>query len=461
MPLLQLFAVIQPFSKEESSEKTTALIEDQLAEALKQVPESIPSRRFNIQSWQSSLDVPVYFIHTPELDMLDVALNFNAGSSRDGQNPGVSALTANLLENGSIHKSADDIARHLEQLGSEYYFFSDLDRTTLRLRTLASKEHLPASINLLAEIVSLPAFRKNDFDRLKNQQLQSIASLAKDPEYQSGLYLAKSLYPNHPYAFPDLGTEESLKGIKKKDVQDFHRTYYVTRNLSIVMVGNITREQAEQISEQISLSLPLGAASPDLPSPNIITSGESRHIPLETEQVHISLGFQGIKRTSPDYPALYVASHIFGGSGLTSVLMEALREEQGLVYGAYSSLNTERYGGSFIISTETRAEKANHTVSEIKRLLLDFVSHGPTEQQLHDAKKMITGSFPQATASNSALAQQFGEIAFYNLPKDELEQFLATVRQLTPEDIKRALDKIIIPERMVMVLAGPEPESKK
>lgn len=427
-----------------------------LAEALSQVPENIPSRQFNMQQWESSLNVPVYFIHTPELDMLDIVLNINAGSSRDGEQAGLATLTASLLDNGSNKKTADELARSLEQLGSQYYSFADRDRTIVYLRTLADKEHLSPSINLLTEIISQPAFRKDDFDRLKNQQLQTITSLDKDPEYQSWLFLAKSLYLNHPYATPDLGTEQTLTAISEKNVRDFHRTYYVTHNLSIVMTGNITQEQAEQISEQISLSFPVGAPATAMPPPDNRRSTASQHIPLETEQVHISLGFQGINRASPDYPALYIANHIFGGNGLTSILMDQLREQQGLVYGAYSTLTTEYYGGSFIVSTETRVEEAGHTVNEIKRLLNDFVTRGPTEQQLEDAKKMINGSFPLSTASNAALAHQFGEIAFYHLPKDELDRFLAAINRLTCEDIKIALAKIIIPEQMVIVTTGPQ-----
>ena len=458
--IVAVIAFVQP-SGEKKEEAGLPQSITPLAEALSHIPENIPSRQFNMQHWESSLDVPVYFIRTPELDMLDIVLSINAGSSRDSNQPGLATLTASLLDNGSTRKTADELARSLEQLGSQYYSFADRDRTIVYLRTLANKEHLSPSINLLTEIISQPAFRKDDFNRLKNKQLQTITSLDKDPEYQSWLYLTKSLYPNHPYATPDLGTEQTLGSISEKDVHDFHRTYYVTHNLSIVMTGNITREQAEQISEQISLSLPVGAPAPPMLSPDNRQSTASRHIPLETEQVHISLGFQGINRASPDYSALYVANHIFGGSGLTSILMEQLREQQGLVYGAYSMLRAEHYGGSFIISTETRVEEASHTVNEIKRLLNDFVARGPTEQQLHDAKKMINGSFPLSTASNAALAHQFGEIAFYNLPKDEPDRFLAAINQLTCEDIKKALVKVILPEQMVLVTAGPRLSDKK
>lgn len=456
--IIAAIALIRPFGKK--GQKPITPTQSLLQEALSQVPENIPSRQFDLQQWKSSLDVPVYFIPTPELDMLDIELSFTGGSSRDGLHAGLSALTVELLESGSVQKTADEIARSIEKLGSEYFGFSDQDRTRIHLKTLSGKNYLSPSISLLTEIISQPAFRKDDFDRLKRQQLQTVESLAKDPEYQSQLYLDKFLYPDHPYASPGSGTEESLARITLKDVQDFHRTYYVTRNLSIVMVGNITREQAEQISEQISLSLPVGAAAAAIPPPKIITSGVSRHIPVETEQVYISMGFQGINRTSPDYPALYVASYIFGGGGLSSILMEQLREQQGLVYGAFSSPNTGSFGGSFIISTQTRAAEADRTASEIKRLLHDFLSQGPTEQQLRDAKKTIASSFLEATASNAALAQQFSEIAFYNLPNDELDRFLVTIEQLTTADIKKVLDKVIFPERMVMVTAGPEQGNK-
>ena len=456
--IVALIAFMQPSGKEDVDESPAI---NPLTKALSRVPDDIPFRQFNAEHWQSSLGVPVYFIRTPELDMLDVQLSINAGSARDGEHPGLAALTASLLDNGTIRKTADEVARSLEQLGSQYYSFSDRDRTVLHIRTLSDKEHLSSSINLLTEIVSQPAFRPDDFNRLKSQQRQTVQSLSKDPSFQSWLKLARFLYPNHPYASPDLGTEESLNNLSIKDVQHFYQTYYGVRNLSIIMTGNITREQAEQISEQMSLSLPIGTTATALSTPEPRTTSTTRHIPLETEQVQINLGFQGISRSSPDYPALYVANQILGGNGLTSILMEQLREQQGLVYGAYSRLVAEQYGGSFIVSTETRAEKASHTIEEVKRLLNSFVSNGPTEQQLLDAKKMINGSFPLYSASNASLVYQFSDIALYKLPLDEHERFLAAINQLTVEDIKNAMAKIVIPKQMVMITTGPTPENEK
>ena len=331
-----LIAFMQPSNKEIVNESPSI---NPLAEALSQVPDEIPFRQFSAEHWQSSLGVPVYFIRTPELNMLDVELNINAGSARDGKHAGLAALTASLLENGTVRKTADEVARHLEQLGSQYYAFNDRDRTVLHIRTLSDKEHLSLSINLLTEIVSQPAFRPDDFNRLKSQQLQTVQSLSKDPSYQSWLNLMKFLYPNHPYASPDLGTEQSLNNLSVKDVQHFYQTYYGARNLSIIMTGNITREQAEQASEQISLSLPIGTTVTALSAPEPRTIPTTRHIPLDTEQVHLSFGFQGIPRSSPGYPALYVANQILGGNG-TSILMEQLREQQGLVYGAYSPIDS-------------------------------------------------------------------------------------------------------------------------
>lgn len=456
--IVALIAFMQPSGKEIVDKSPSV---NALTEALSQIPDDIPFRKFNSQYWQSSLDVPVYFIHTPELDMLDIQLSINAGSARDGEHHGVASLTAKLLDNGTARKTADEVARSLEQLGSQFYAFSEHDRTVIHIRTLSDKEHLSPSVNLLTEIVSQPAFRLDDFNRSKSQQLQTVQSLSKDPSFQSWLDMTKYLYPNHPYASPDLGTESSLNSLSLKDVERFYQTYYAARNLSIIMTGNITREQAEQISEQISLSLPLGTTATALPTPEVRTTQTTRHIPLETEQVHINLGFQGISRSSQDYPALYVANEILGGNGLTSILMEQLREQQGLAYNAYSMLVTERYGGSFIISTETRSEKASHTIEEVKRLLSDFVSNGPTEQRLRDAKKKINGSYPLYSASNASLVYQFSEIALYKLPLDEDERFLTAINKLTVEDLKKALAKIVVPERMVMITAGPKLENEK
>ena len=432
-----------------------------IKEALAQIPESVAKRHIKIQNWQSSLGIPVYFISTSEIAALDIELNFNAGSARDDNKAGLANLTVELLDSGTVNKSSFDIARSLEQLGTQFSAFTNKDRTVISMRSLSDKEYLQPSIELLTEIISQPTFQPVDFNRVRNQQVLNLQYQAEDAHYLTTNKAIQLLYPDHPYSSPIGGSEHSLKQLSEQDVRQFHKQYYVARNLSIALTGNITREQAEQISEQISLSLPLGAAAGHLAQLKPGIAAVNVHIPLETEQVHILLASQGIDRTSPDYPAMYVANHILGGRGLSSILMDQLREKQGLVYGVYSLLVTHRYGGSFSISTQTRAGQTAKTINEVQRLFKAFVKEGPTEKQLHDAIKMINGSYPMHSTSNADLTVLLGDIGFFQLPVDELDRFIASVNALTREQIKDAMSRVIDLDKLIMITVGPEPDASK
>ena len=445
-------ALIQPHKPKIESQPGTSAIK----EAIAKIPETFSSRKIEIQHWQSSLGVPVYFVSTPELPALDISLHFNGGTVRDDDKAGLAALTASLLETGTTSKSADDIARLIEQSGSVFYTYTTKDQTAISLRTLSDKEHLQPSIDLLTEIISQPAFSKNEFQRLKNRQLTNIQYLEKNPDYLGFTQLNQFLFPDHPYANSDEGTEQTLKTIDVKDVRNFHKQYYVARNLSIALTGNITREQAERFSEQISLSMPIGTIAEKRPVTKVSTLSLRLHIPMDIEQVHIFMGARAIDRLSPDYPALYMANIILGDTGLSSILMDRLREQLGLVYHTNSYLNPMLYGGSFVLSAQTKADQTQQTIKEMQSLLEQFVATGPTEQQLTEAKKQINGRFPSYTASNAAIIGLLGEMGAYQLPLDELDRFIRAVNDLSIQDIKEAVARTIHPDQVILITVGPE-----
>ncbi len=423
-----------------------------IKEAIASIPESIPARPLKIQHWTSSLGTPVYFIYTPEPKMLDLELTFNVGSSRDADRYGLAKLTSSMLAEGSKHHSADSIARTLENLGTELFTVSGKDRTVISLRTLTEKTHLQPSVNLLTEIVSQPAFHQSDFERVRQKSLTDIQVMSKFPDHQAEQLMDQLIYKQHPYSNPINGLENTIKSIEPEDLQAFHQHYYVARNLTITLVGNLSKEQAEQISEHISLALPAGNMAEDLPEPAKLKSFHQKQITASSEQTYVFYACPGIPRSSPDYPAIYVANQILGGNH--SILVEQLREKKGLVYSISSVISTLHYGGSFGIYLQTRGDQQAVAINTLQKLLSLFVSKGPTQQQLDDTRSMINGYFSLSTASNSELIRLLSNIAYHQLPVNEPELFLTAINHLTTEDVRNAFARIINPEYMILITAG-------
>ena len=198
------------------------------------------------------------------------------------------------------------------------------------------------------------------------------------------------------------------------------------------------------------------------PKPQVTSLTESQEVIIEhpSSQTHILMGQAGTSRDDKDYFTLYVGNHIFGGSGLVSLLSNEIREKRGLSYSAYSYFRPMHEKGPYQLGLQTRNDQAQEALKVMKDTLAAFIITGPTEEQLKAAKQNITGGFALRLDSNSKIAGYLAMIGFYGLPLDYLDTFKAKVNNVTTAQIKDAFSRRVHPETMVTVLVGGKAEQK-
>jgi zinc protease len=185
-----------------------------------------------------------------------------------------------------------------------------------------------------------------------------------------------------------------------------------------------------------------------------IPKAETKRIPHPATQSHIQLAYPGLRRGDPDYFPLLVGNHILGGGGFVSRLMEEVRQQRGLAYSVYSSFSPYKEQGPFQIGLQTKKEQSEEAFALTQKVLKEFVSGGPTEDELIAAKQNIIGGFPLRIDSNSKILSFLAMIGFYNLPLTYLTDYLAAVEAVTADQIKQAFQRRIQPEGMVAVIVG-------
>ena len=127
-----------------------------------------------IENWQTSQGSRVYYVHTEGLPMVDIQVVFNAGSANDGQQFGLAALTAGLLDAGAGKWNADELAQRFESVGAQFGISSSIDLATLSLRTLTEKPLFDKALETAQVILTQPTFKDADFKREKNRTLAGI-----------------------------------------------------------------------------------------------------------------------------------------------------------------------------------------------------------------------------------------------------------------------------------------------
>jgi zinc protease len=409
----------------------------------------------NIQHWQTASGAEVYFVENHDLPIIDISINFAAGTAREEKaKSGLAGITRLLMTLGAAGLSDEDISKRMADVGAQMSGELDADRAGFKLRTLSSAREREQALDIYSKILQKPDFPAEVLEREKARIVANLKEAATQPESISNKAFMAALYGNHPYALDDSAEPETVAAIKREDLQKFYSTYYGAKNAVIALIGDMSREDAAKTAERLTSGLPNAPRASAVPAVSYPTQAYEQRIPHPASQSHILLGYPGMKRGDADYFPLYVGNYILGGGGFVSRLTEEVREKRGLVYSVYSYFIPMAELGPFQIGLQTKTEQAEDALKLVHETLEKFISKGVTEAELKAAKQNIIGSFPLRLDSNSAILDYLAVIGFYHLPLTYLDDFNKQVSQVTAAQIKDAFNRRIDTKKLVTVIVG-------
>ena len=409
-----------------------------------------------IQHWQTKSGARVYFVENRDLPMLDVSVEFPAGAGFDGkEKSGAASMTNRLLRLGVEGMNEDEIARKLADVGAELSGSFDTDRAGVALRTLSSRDERGQALDVFARILQRPVFPEDVLEREKVRLVAALKEADTKPDTIAALTFYRLVYRDHPYALRSSGEVETVQRLTRQDLVEFYRHRYAARHAVVALIGDLSREEAAAIAEQITEGLPSdGGAELALPPVTALAAAATRIIAHPATQSHILIGAPGIRRDDPDYFPLFVGNYVLGGGGFVSRITEEVRQKRGLAYSAYSSFSPLKQQGPFVIGMQTQREQVEEALKVVRNTLREFLAEGPTEQELKAAKQNLIGGFPLRIDSNRKIHGYLALIGFYRLPLTYLDDFVKNVEQVTVAGIRSAFARRLDPERMVTVVVG-------
>lgn len=408
-----------------------------------------------IQQWQTASGSEVYFVENHDLPIVDISVNFAAGSARDtAEKSGVAGVTRYLMTLGAAGMSDEVIANKMADVGAILGGDFDADRSGFKLRTLSSEREKMQALDVFTKILQQPDFTPEVLEREKSRIISGLQESATQPESISSKEFMQALYGNHPYSLDESGEVETVADIKRDDLQRFYQQYYSANGAVVAIIGDLTREQAALIAERITGRLPAAAAVRPVPEVALPAKPIEKRIAHPASQSHILLGYPGIKRGDPDLFPLYVGNYVLGGGGFVSRLTEEVREKRGLVYSVYSYFMPMAEPGPFQIGLQTKKDQAEEALKLVKETLNQFIKDGVTEAELKAAKANIIGGFPMRIDSNSKILDYLAVIGFYKLPLNYLDEYNKNVEKVTAAQIKDAFTRRLKPENFVTVIVG-------
>jgi zinc protease len=365
---------------------------------------------------------------------------------------GLAELVASLIDEGADGMSSFEFRKRLEELATDISFEVDNDNFYVTIRTMG--EDLPEALHLLNIALTKPDFDKQAIKRVKNQVLIELAKNEEDPQYLASRKFSETIFNNHPYSNPKLGTKETIERISRDDLVKFVKTHFTRQNAKISIVGDIAPEAISALLAE-KLTLPYKQLeTPKLPEVSINDKGNIIRIEKNIPQSVVIFGMRGLKRSDSDFYPAYVMNYILGGGGFESRLMNEVREKNGLAYTVYTYLNLMQQAGLINGYVATDGNKVDQSIELIKQQMQKIADEGVTADELQNAKNYLINSFPLKMTKNSDIANFVDMMQTESLGVDFLEKRDSYVTNVTLDEVNLVAKKLLKPENMIFVVVG-------
>ncbi|HQQ70530.1 MAG TPA: pitrilysin family protein [Alicycliphilus sp.] len=421
-----------------------------------------------IQHWTEANGARVWLVQSPAIPMVDVQIDFDAGTRRDpAPQAGLASAVALMSSKGVTAADAgesaldeNDLGEAWADLGASFGAQAGRDSFQYALRTLTEPDLLERATALAARQIAQPSFPAAVWGSERARWSAAIKESYTRPGPVAARAFGSAVYGDHPYG--QKPSEETLARIEVADLQAFHARNVAACRARVSIVGALSRAQAQMLVQQLLARLPAASGADCAPLPAMadaqpLTKAVREDIPFAAAQAQVLIGQPGIARRDPDFLALLVGNHILGGGGFTSRLTQEVREKRGLSYSVYSDFSPGLNRGAFIIGLQTRPDQAAQAVQVAQATLARYVADGPTEAELRAAKDNLIGGFALRIDSNRKLLANVANIAWNDLPLDYLDHWTARVQALTLADVRGAMQRHLQPARMATIIVGGQP----
>ena len=381
---------------------------------------------------------------------------FNSGSTLNPVGKeGLAGMTANMLMNGTKTRSATDISNSMQSIGASMNVNSSWDSTGASLQTLT--KHLDKALDVYSDVLRNPSFPEKELKTLQQRTLIGFRQRKDNPTAIANLAYSKLLYgKDHPYGRPQGGDEKSVAAITRADLVKFYGKFYRPNNATLVVVGDVSKEDVMKrlekrfgswkAGEKVSAAAPKSA---EFANPGIYIIDKPG-----AAQSELRIGHVGVERNHPDYIPILVMNHILGGQFSARVNLN-LREDKGYTYGARTSFSFRKGAGPFTASAGVQTAVTKESVMEFMKEIKGIQGAIPVSKaELEYSKQSLIRRFPRQVETVGQMTGQLSSLYVYGLSDDYANDYLKKIAAVSLDDVKRVANTYLKPDKMAIVVVG-------
>lgn len=407
-----------------------------------------------IQTVHTQSGLSAWLVEDHSVPIIAIEFAFEgAGAAHDpADKQGLSQLASNTMDEGADDLDSEAFQGTLLKDSISLSFSSGRDHYAGSLKTRTVTKD--TAFSLLQKSLTAPRFDQDPLARMKESNLARIKSSLSDPEWINARLFNDKVFAGHPYALNSGGTLTTLPKLGRGDLKNFVKTRLARNNLKIAMTGDITKDEAARVIEQIFAALPekaeLGAVADLTPQ----HPGQRFLYETDIPQTIIQAAMPAMPRAHPDYYPFQVMNQILGASGFGSRLTEELREKRGLTYGIYTSLQNMEHTNFLQLYLSTANENAGEALKLLKSEMVRMADTDVSEAELKDAVSYINGSLPLTLSSTSSIAGLLLGVQLDHLGIDYLDQRADAFNAVRIEDVRRVAKTYLKPDLMTVIMTG-------
>jgi zinc protease len=403
----------------------------------------------------TATDIEVLGAENKETPTTALRLRLSVGQRNETLDTlGLASMTAAMLNESTLKSSNEELSNRLQLLGSSVSFGVDNNYTQVTVRSLS--RNLDETLAIMAERLLEPRFDPQEFERLKNQTLQSIEQTKKQPAASADVaYQLLLMGDENPVAYLNMGTADTVAKLTLEDVKEFYGTYYAPSIAKLVVVSDLA---PADIEKKLGVLDSWRGAKTDvaklLPFP---PASKTRIYLLDnpgSAQSEIRIGQSALPfDATGDFYRLGLANYPLGGAFNSRINMN-LREDKGYTYGARSGFAGEKDYGLFTASAGVRTDSTAASVAEFARELKDFQRDGMTAEEL----SFVKNAFGQRDALRfETPGQKLGllsRVLTYDLPDDFIEQQQSILSGVSADELKALTSQNVDLDKLAIVVVG-------
>ena len=410
--------------------------------------------------WRANFENGIKLIgsESNEVPTINMQLYIKGGHELDANDPqkaGLASLTAALMNESTQNYSSEEISEELRLIASSISVSGGRSETVVGLSTLS--KNLTRTMELFEEILYRPAFTEEDFNRVKQQQLESIRASYQNPAAVASQIYNRLLYGDeHIYSVPTSGLEETVSRITIEDVRAFYESYMSPEITEVVVVGDITEEEAISSLTFLNEWKTKNVDIPDLPKPK---PGDYTKVYLMDKvgapQSEIRIGY--VSNMTYDATGEYFKTSLMNyslGGAFNSRINLNLREDKGWTYGARSGFSGNDRGSQFTASAGIKASATDSAVVEFIKEIKGFQEDGITKDELNFMRNSIGQRDARRYETPFQKAGFLGNIIRYDLDGSYVDKQADIIQNITHEEINALAKKYLNTENTYILVVG-------